>query len=109
MNEDKKTYSVIGRVEIGTDEYRDLIEGLAEAKREASENNSERWNEYRRANDAEAKLRDITAKYEELAAFVKSDDAINTKFKLYRIEMQSNEACRSLPAFTIWTARSWSA
>ena len=31
MNEEKK-YSIVGKVEIGTDEYRDLIAGLVKAE-----------------------------------------------------------------------------
>ena len=34
MNEEKK-YSIIGKVEIGTDEYRDLISGLSKAEADA--------------------------------------------------------------------------
>ena len=34
MNEEKK-YSIIGTVKIGTDEYRDLISGLAKAEADA--------------------------------------------------------------------------
>lgn len=41
MNEEKK-YTIVGKVEIGTDEYRDLIEGLAEARNNASEERSRR-------------------------------------------------------------------
>lgn len=43
--EDKKEYSMVGKVEIGTDEYRDLIESLAEAKADYS-NASRKNNEY---------------------------------------------------------------
>ena len=32
MNEEKKTYSVVGTVTIGTDEYRDLITEVSELK-----------------------------------------------------------------------------
>lgn len=44
--EDKKEYSMVGKVEIGTDEYRDLIESLAEVRadyNEASRKNTERY------------------------------------------------------------------
>ena len=41
MNEEKK-YTIVGKVEIGTDEYRDLIEGLADARNHASEERSKR-------------------------------------------------------------------
>ena len=44
--EDRKEYSMVGKVEIGTDEYRDLIESLAEVRadyNEASRKNTERY------------------------------------------------------------------
>lgn len=45
--EDRKEYSMVGKVEIGTDEYRDLIESLAEAKadytRVSSKNTEYYW------------------------------------------------------------------
>ena len=58
---EKKTYSVIGTVEIGTDEYRDLIEGMARAEAEADAQTSARW-------EAEARLRKAE---EEIAALRK--------------------------------------
>lgn len=91
MNTEKKTYAVIGKVEIGTDEYRDLIEGLAEAKAEASRNDTERWKEYRRASEAEAKLKELETKYAPLNEFIRSDEAILTKYKLYQLEKLSEE------------------
>lgn len=45
--EEERRYTVIGKVEIGTDEYRDLIESLAEAKadytRVSSKNTEYYW------------------------------------------------------------------
>lgn len=62
--EDRKEYSIIGKVEIGTDEYRDLIErAVCEAKR-ADEYRTKYWNE-----EAECKKRD--AQIEELKAEIK--------------------------------------
>lgn len=55
MSKEKKTYSVIGTVEIGSDEYRDLIEGMARAEAEAYAQYSARW-------DAEARLREAEKK-----------------------------------------------
>ena len=37
MNEERKEYSIVGQVTIGTDEYRDLIETVKEAENEARE------------------------------------------------------------------------
>lgn len=85
------TYSVIGRVEIGTDEYRDLISQNCQLKAERDRFYSERWTEARRADAAESKLKDLSIKFEELAAFVKSDEAITTRYKLFRLEKVTKE------------------
>ena len=37
MSEERKEYSIVGQVTIGTDEYRDLIEAVKEAEDEARE------------------------------------------------------------------------
>lgn len=42
MDEEKKTYSVIGTVTIGTDEYRDLLTEKFEAQKE-KEQEHDRW------------------------------------------------------------------
>ena len=51
--EDRKEYSMVGKVEIGTDEYRDLIESLAEVRadyNDASRKNTERYWEIEKLN-----------------------------------------------------------
>ena len=91
MDEQKKIYSVIGTVQIGTDEYRDLIESCVESKKEAEENNSKRWEEYRRANKAEDELKAVKAKSELLDAFLKSDAEIMEKYKDWFFEQNRKE------------------
>lgn len=91
MNEEKKTYSVIGKVEIGTDEYRDLIEGLAEAKAKYEAKDHEMWKEYRRANEAEKKAKDSADKLESLTAFINSDEEIRNKYIAFRKEQMAEE------------------
>ena len=86
--DEKKTYTVVGTVTIGTDEYRDLIENLKEAQHEATENRSAKWESQAKAQKLEAELKTVLEKLNELEAFVKSDEAVSTKFKLWRIEQQ---------------------
>lgn len=78
--EEKKSYSIIGKVEIGTDEYRDLIEGMAAAVKEASDSNSLRWKEYSRANEAENKLKECTNSLELYKKFVNSSELIKAEY-----------------------------
>lgn len=88
---DDKKYSVIGKVEIGTDEYRDLIEGLAKAEHDYSEANSKRWEESRRADAAEKELKEIRSRYNLMCEFFKQDDGASAKLKLFRIERAEKE------------------
>lgn len=89
MNEDKK-YSIIGRVEIGTDEYRDLIEAVKENEKAYQEANSERYKQYRRANEAEEKLNTFKEEYDRYVAFVNSSEEIKAKYRLFRLEQKLN-------------------
>ena len=71
--EEKKTYSVIGTVEIGTDEYRDLIVTATRLKAENDALYLARWNAEAKLHEAEKKLAetekklaDVTERYNEL-------------------------------------------
>ena len=92
MNMEKKEYSIIGKVEIGTDEYRDLIEAVKDAESRANRNyrfNKERknilWDEYRKA-EALAKEVDSLKLFKEFV-MEKYQDA----FKLWKLERMGNE------------------
>lgn len=62
--EEKKQYSVVGRVEIGTDEYRDLIEAALRMEKSADEYRSKYWAE-------QSKVSELTKKVEALEAKIK--------------------------------------
>lgn len=87
---EKKEYSIIGKVEIGTDEYRDLIEAVKEAEKNYSEANSSRWNESRRADKAEEQLKAATEQLDKVNGFINSREEIKTKYKLYLVEQEEN-------------------
>lgn len=82
---EEKTYSIVGTVTIGTDEYRDLIESVADAKadlKEESSKASERFWKIRELEDINKKLNERIA---ELDAFM-SDRKLASDFKLWKIE-----------------------
>lgn len=81
MNEERKAYTIIGRVEIGTDEYRDLIEAVQEAKAEESHQRGRWLDEYNRADELEKKVKEL----EPFKNFVTEKNLISD-FKLWRIE-----------------------
>jgi len=56
MSNDDKKYTIIGKVEIGTDEYRDLIEQKAEAENYASDYCSRYWEEQSKSKKLDKEL-----------------------------------------------------
>lgn len=90
MNEEKK-YTIVGKVEIGTDEYRDLIEGLAEAHNNASEERSRRWKLETYLSELKKKNSEIEKSMNELKAFVQSDVDIFQKFSVWKANLRNDE------------------
>ena len=72
-------------MEIGTDEYRDLIEAFKDAERRADRSHSDYWDKYR---EAEALAKEVDS-LKPFNAFVmeKYQDA----FKLWKLERMENE------------------
>lgn len=89
--EEKKTYTIIGKVEIGTDEYRDLIESLAYATHRANENDDERRKEYWAHDKTKKELTSALVKLANLNDFVNSSEEMKTKYKLFLAEQQLKE------------------
>ena len=90
MNEEKK-YSIIGKVEIGTDEYRDLIEAVKEAEKNYSEANSRYWKERECADNSEKARDTYKAERDSYYAFINSSEEIKTKYKLFLAEEKVKE------------------
>lgn len=90
-NSEKKVYSIIGKVEIGTDEYRDLIEAVKNAEIEADKQSSRWYEEYKRANALATELKEIKAKFEELQSFVNSEEGLRVRFKLWKVEQSEQD------------------
>ena len=84
MNEEKKEYSIIGQVTIGTDEYRDLIEAVKEAEKEARDYRKESNDRYWRIKDLEQKAESL----EQYKEFV-TNKCLDS-FKLWKLEQESD-------------------
>ena len=91
MEDKKKVYTIIGKVEIGTDEYRDLIEQLAESKKECDKWNDKYYNAYWKLEKVEKELESTSTKLSSLNDFINSSDEIRTKYKLFLAEQQLKE------------------
>ena len=91
MNEEKK-YSIIGKVEIGTDEYRDLIAGLTKAEVDADSYRSRYWSEHSMISDLENKLEAMTEKADTMLEFINSSEELKAKYALFLVSKQQEES-----------------
>lgn len=89
--DEKKNYSIVGKVEIGTDEYRDLIETVAKLKAGKDDQFSKYWDEHIRADKLNTELKDAKKKLAALQGFVDSSEEIKAKYRLYLVERQTSE------------------
>lgn len=77
--DEKKEYSVIGRVEIGTDEYRDLIEGKFEAETKRDNYMRDGWRKDERINELKKQVETLSAQVEKYKNFIKSHCTVNAE------------------------------
>ncbi|MBO6271715.1 hypothetical protein J6O48_02925 [bacterium] len=73
MEENKKEYSVIGTVTIGTDEYRDLLEDKFTAEKEKSEWHAKWYNEYCAKGKLESECKKLKEELDRVKNFIKKN------------------------------------
>lgn len=62
--DEKKVYSVIGRVEIGTDEYRDLIAERLAAEKQTEYYRNKYWEEQSKVKEEQSKVEELQKQVE---------------------------------------------
>ena len=90
MDDEKKTYSFIGTVTIGTDEYRDLITEKFEAIRQYNEESNRWYKEYSRANKLESENKKLKEELDQLKAYIK-DNNEQDKYELWIVRAKLGE------------------
>ena len=90
FNQEERKYSIVGKVEIGTDEYRDLIEAVKDSERAKEKANNDYWKEREKALKAEQENKALKEQFNELYEFVNSSEEMKAKFKTYKVEKQLN-------------------
>lgn len=70
---EEKKYSVIGKVEIGTDEYRDLIESRMEVEKSKDYYMREGWKKDEEIKSLKAQVEALTAKMKKCENFIKKN------------------------------------
>lgn len=71
--EEKKQYSIIGKVEIGTDEYRDLIESCMEQEKRAENYMREGWKKDEEINNLKKQVETLFARINKYKQFIKKN------------------------------------
>lgn len=89
--EENKVYTIIGKVEIGTDEYRDLIEQVAESRRECDKWHDKYYYDHWELDKTNKELTSALTKLSNLNDFINSSEEMKTKYKLFLAEQQLKE------------------
>lgn len=71
--DEKKQYSVIGKVEIGTDEYRDLIESRMEQEKRAENYMRESWKKDEEIKNLKKQVETLSARINKYEQFIKKN------------------------------------
>ena len=90
MSDEKKEYTIKGKVEIGTDEYRDLIEKNIILDHEVSETRSARWKVEREKSELEQKYKETCSEIDLLMNFLVLND-LSIKFKQYKFDVKCHQ------------------
>ena len=86
MFDEKKEYTIKGKIEIGTDEYRDLIEKNIILYYEASEARSARWEVEREKDKLDKKYKEKCSEIDLLIDFLELNN-LSMKFKQYKLDV----------------------
>jgi hypothetical protein len=73
MDENKKEYTVVGTVTIGTDEYRDLLTEKFEAERAKEEEHDRWWKCYTEKNELEKTNKKLMEELDKYKKFIKKN------------------------------------
>lgn len=85
MSEERKEYSIVGQVTIGTDEYRDLIEAVKEAENEAREYRKQSTDRYWEIDKLKKEVESLK-QYKEFVV-----EKCLDSYKLWKLENEQEE------------------
>lgn len=91
MSDEKKEYTIKGKVEIGTDEYRDLIEKNIILENEISINRSARWKAESERDEFKNKYKEKCSEIDLLFNFIEIN-GMSTKFKQYKFDVMCRKS-----------------
>lgn len=80
---EEKKYEIIGKVEIGTDEYRDLIRAAIENEKQADDYRHKFWTEESKTKELQEKVEKLEKSIAHYREFVNSDDEVKISYRMY--------------------------
>ena len=88
--DEKKVYSIVGTMTIGTDEYIDLIEGKLDAEKSRDEYSSKYWDKYREVSKLEEENKMLKKELDKYRKFV-NDNNEEDKMALWILKLSREE------------------
>lgn len=83
-------YTIIGKVEIGTDEYRDLITKNVQLEQDLSQKRSEYWELTKERDNLKGSKGKIDIELELFTAFLKEKE-LSKEFSLWKFEKENKK------------------
>ena len=88
---EEKKYEFNGKVEISTEEYRDLIRDGVKAEQQADDYRSKYWSEQNKVKDLEEKVSVLNKSISHYQKFVNSKEDIILEYKMYLRQLGEGE------------------
>lgn len=88
----RKTYENVGKVELSTEEYRDLVFDLYEARKDRDKEHDDWYKEYNKAQDLDKKVKSLEKKVSEFEGFLSESTTVKTDFENYKLRKLAEQA-----------------
>lgn len=85
----RKTYENVGKVELSTEEYRDLVFDLYEARRDRDKEHDDWYKEYNRAQDLDKKVKSLEKKVTTFEDFLSEHLTVKEDFENYKLRLMA--------------------
>lgn len=87
--DERKTYEKVGRVELSTEEYRDLVSDLYEARKDRDKEHDDWYKEYNKAQDLDKKVKSLEKKVTTFEDFLSEHSSVKEDFENYKLRLMA--------------------
>jgi hypothetical protein len=85
----RKTYENVGRVELSTEEYRDLVFDLYEARKDRDKEHDDWYKEYNKVLELEMKVKSLEKKVTTFEDFLSEHSSVKEDFENYKLRLMA--------------------